>query len=187
VLREACRQAAAWLREHGPAAPQTMSVNVSARQLHEPGFVAEVAAALGEHGLPADRLVVEITESVAVRSETAWSALRGLRELGVRVSLDDFGTGQSALSLLASCQVDQIKLDRSFAPGPGPETVATAVVQVARALGIEAVAEGVETPAQADRLHALGFDRAQGFHFARPMPATDIDAALAHRYLLRAA
>ncbi|GAA0810369.1 putative bifunctional diguanylate cyclase/phosphodiesterase [Spirilliplanes yamanashiensis] len=178
VLREACRQAALWLRAHGDRAPRTVSVNVSARQLHEPGLAAEIADALRDHGLPAHRLVVEITESTAVEGEAAWATVARIRELGVRVSLDDFGTGQSTLTMLAHCQVDQIKLDRSFAPVPGPDTIATAVAQVARALGIETVAEGVETPAQAQRLHALGFARAQGFHFAHPMPAADIDAAL---------
>jgi EAL domain-containing protein (putative c-di-GMP-specific phosphodiesterase class I) len=105
--------------------------------------------------------------------------MRELRAMGVRLSLDDFGTGASTLSLLASCPVDQIKLDRSFVPGPGPAAIALAVLQLAKAFGVEAVAEGVETSAQAEKLADLGYERAQGFHFARPMPADQLAAVLA--------
>uniref|UniRef100_UPI0027419106 putative bifunctional diguanylate cyclase/phosphodiesterase n=1 Tax=Actinoplanes sp. RD1 TaxID=3064538 RepID=UPI0027419106 len=169
VLREACRQAAAWQRELGDRAPGSMSVNVSARQLQNAGFAQEVAAVLAETGLAASRLTIEITESVALGGGATHETLRELRALGVRLSLDDFGTGASTLSLLKNCPVDQIKLDRSFAPGPGPDAIAGAVLQLARTMGVEAVAEGVETPEQAERLGDLGYLRAQGFHFARPM------------------
>ena len=178
VLGSACRQAAAWIAELGGDAPGTMSVNASARQLQEPGFAADVAAALAGSGLAPHRLTIEITESTAVGGGATQETLRELRELGVRLSLDDFGTGASTLSLLADCPVDQIKLDRSFAPGPGPDAIAGAVLQLARAMGVEAVAEGVETPAQAARLGALGYVRAQGFHFARPMPPAQIMAGI---------
>jgi diguanylate cyclase (GGDEF)-like protein/PAS domain S-box-containing protein len=181
VLREACRQATAWIDELGDLAPGTMSVNASARQLQEPGFAAEVAAALRDSGLAAGRLTIEITESTAVGGGATQDNLRGLRALGVRLSLDDFGTGASTLSLLANCPVDQIKLDRSFAPGPGPDAIAGAVLQLARALGVEAVAEGVETPAQAAKLGDLGYVRAQGFHFARPMTPEDVGAGIRAR------
>jgi hypothetical protein len=96
-------------------------------------------------------------------------SLARLRRMGVRLSLDDFGTGQSTLTLLATCPVDQIKLDRSFVPGAGSDVIAAAVLQLARGFGVEAVAEGVETPAQAEHLAVLGYDRAQGFRFGRPM------------------
>ena len=178
VLREATRQAAAWIAEHGDAAPGTVSVNASARQLREPQFAGEVAEALRDSGLPAHRLTVEITESTAVGGGSTQDTLRVLREMGVRLSLDDFGTGASTLSLLATCPVDQIKLDRSFAPDPGPDAIALAVVQLAKAFGVEAVAEGVETPAQAEKLQSLGYERAQGFLFARPMPADQIVTVL---------
>ncbi|MDG6105457.1 EAL domain-containing protein [Dactylosporangium aurantiacum] len=165
VLREATREAAGW--DGG----RTVAVNVSARQLQREDFPADVAAALRDSGLPAHRLTVEITESTAVGGGATQDTLRELRALGVRIALDDFGTGQSTLSLLASCPVDQIKLDRSFVPGPGPDAIAGAVLQLARALGIEAVAEGVETAHQARRLHELGYTLAQGYHFGRPEPA----------------
>lgn len=171
VLREATHQAAAWAREHGPDVLRSVAVNVSARQLQDPGFVDDVAAALRDSGLPGRRLTVEITESTAVGGGATQVSLRALRAMGVRVSLDDFGTGHSTLSLLVDCLVDEIKLDRRFTPAPGEDAIAVAVLQLARALGIEAVAEGVETLAQADDLGHLGYGLAQGFHFARPMTA----------------
>jgi diguanylate cyclase (GGDEF)-like protein len=178
VLGEACRQGAQWHRDFSDRAPRSISVNMSARQLVLPTCADDVERVLQDSGLPADRLIVEITESTAVGGGATASNLRRIRALGVRVALDDFGTGQSTLSLLATIPVDQIKLDRSFAPAPGADVMATAVVQLARLLGLEAVAEGVETPAQADQLHAIGYEHAQGFHFARPMSSDDIAAAL---------
>ncbi|MCW2506437.1 MAG: putative diguanylate cyclase/phosphodiesterase with sensor [Actinomycetia bacterium] len=179
VLREACRQAAEWLTEFGNRAPATIAVNVSARQLQEARFAEDVMAALLSSGLEASRLVIEITESTAVGGGSTHETLRRLRELGVRVALDDFGTGQSTLTLLANCPVDQIKLDRSFVPAPGPDVIATAVVQLARALSLDVVAEGVETAEQATWLHSLGYGHAQGYHFARPLAAEAIGAAIA--------
>ncbi|MFD0525681.1 putative bifunctional diguanylate cyclase/phosphodiesterase [Paractinoplanes durhamensis] len=137
VLRSATREAATWPDE------LKVSVNVSARQLREAGFPAVVAAALRDSGLPAHRLTVEITESVAVGGGATAENLQGLRDLGVRLSLDDFGTGASTLSLLVTCPVNQIKLDRSFVPdGDASDAIADAVVQMARAFEVEAVAEG---------------------------------------------
>jgi diguanylate cyclase (GGDEF)-like protein/PAS domain S-box-containing protein len=181
VLREACAQMARW----GPAAPPTISVNVSARQLQDESFADEVALALRDAGLPPGRLTVEITESTAVGGEVTAESLTRLRRLGVRLSLDDFGTGQSTLTLLATFPVDQIKLDRSFVPDADSDVIAAAVLQLARGFGVEAVAEGVETAAQAEHLAALGYDRAQGYHFGRPMSGDDLVArpavALQHR------
>jgi EAL domain-containing protein (putative c-di-GMP-specific phosphodiesterase class I) len=179
VLREACRQAVAWRQEHRERAPATMSVNVSARQLQEASFADDVADALRDTGLEARRLTIEITESTAVGGLATTDTLTRLRAMGVRLALDDFGTGQSTLSLLANCPVDQIKLDRSFVPQADHDVIATAVLQLARGLGVEAVAEGVETAAQAERLSAMGYERAQGYHFARPMPADALGASLA--------
>ncbi|WP_052720671.1 putative bifunctional diguanylate cyclase/phosphodiesterase [Actinoplanes rectilineatus] len=176
VLREAVRQTAAWSLDHGDAAPGTVAVNVSAAQLREDGFAAEVAAVLRDAGLPAARLCAEITESTAIGGGATAQNLTALRELGVRLSLDDFGTGAATLSTLAACPVDQIKLDRSFVDGP--DAIPEAVIQLAHALGIEAVAEGIETPEQADRLARLGYELAQGYLFARPMPAAALSAWL---------
>ncbi|GAB2602468.1 hypothetical protein Aab01nite_62520 [Paractinoplanes abujensis] len=173
VLRAATREAATWPGE------LTVSVNVSARQLRDAGFPDVVAAALRDSGLPPHRLTVEITESVAVGGGATAENLQGLRDLGVRLSLDDFGTGASTLSLLATCPVHQIKLDRSFVPGSGgSDAIADAVAQMARAFAVQAVAEGIETAEQATRMAALGYDRAQGFHFARPMSGPDLSARL---------
>jgi diguanylate cyclase (GGDEF)-like protein len=179
VLRTACRQMAIWLAGHPVAALRTISVNVSARQLRDFTFTREVAAALTDNGLEPHRLTIEITESTAIGGGATADTLAGLRALGVRIALDDFGTGQSTLTLLATCPVDQIKLDRSFVPRDTTSVIAAAVLQLARGFGVEIIAEGVETNAEAQCLLALGYDRAQGYHFARPMPADAMDAVLA--------
>ncbi|UWZ51432.1 EAL domain-containing protein [Dactylosporangium aurantiacum] len=190
VLREACRQMARWLAEFGPDALQKVGPNVSVRQLHDPDFVADVRAALADSGLPADRLVLELTESAVLRGQQVSRALYQLHELGVRLALDDFGTGESSLSLLRSFPAAIIKLDKSFVDGieldpPGlPEAdagqaVARAVVQLALALGLDTIAEGIENQAQADRLVELGYSVGQGYHLARPMPAEGMTRLLA--------
>jgi EAL domain-containing protein (putative c-di-GMP-specific phosphodiesterase class I) len=169
---------ATWLHEHPDTAPRTISINVSARQLRELTFAHEVATALTDNNLEPHRLTIEITESTAVGGGATADTLVHLRALGVHIALDDFGTGQSTLTLLATCPIDQIKLDRSFVPDGTSTVIAAAVLQLARGLGIETVAEGVETTAQARSLLALGYDHAQGYHFARPMPADALDAMM---------
>jgi diguanylate cyclase (GGDEF)-like protein len=171
VMRTAFAQLAAWIAEHGEAAPGVLNVNVSARDLREPGFADSVAALLGEHSVAADRIVLEITETMALEPGQSIVNLHRLRALGIRVSLDDFGTGHSTLTLLHDCPIDEIKLDRSFtqAQVDGRPPVAAAVIHLAQALGLHAVAEGVETAEQAEQLLALGYTAAQGYYFARPM------------------
>jgi diguanylate cyclase (GGDEF)-like protein len=192
VLGEACRQAASWLAEFGPDVLQKIAPNVSARQLHDPDFVAEVRAVLAETGLPAERLVLELTESAVLRGPQVSRALRELHDAGVRMALDDFGTGESSLSLLRSFPASIVKLDKSFVDGieldePGSaaadarQAVARAVQQLAGALGLDTVAEGIENQEQADRLMRLGYTLGQGFHMARPMPAADLTRLLARR------
>ncbi|HEX8498441.1 MAG TPA: EAL domain-containing protein, partial [Actinomycetales bacterium] len=180
VLREACRQLAAWIAEHGDAAPALLNVNISARDLREPDFAGGVAAVLDEFGVAADRLVLEVTETMVVEAGLSVTNLDMLRALGVRISLDDFGTGHSTLTLLHDCPVDEIKLDRSFVQDDiaTRPTMATAVIHLARALGLHAVAEGVETADQARVLSNLGYVAAQGYHFARPMPPADFGVLL---------
>jgi diguanylate cyclase (GGDEF)-like protein len=198
VLREACWQAAAWLAEFGPDALQKVGPNVSARQLHDPDFVADVRAALADTGLPAERLVLELTESAVLRGPQVSKALYELHGHGVRMALDDFGTGESSLSLLRSFPAAIIKLDKSFVDGieldePGSpdadarQAVARAVLQLARALGLDTVAEGIENQEQADRLLQLGYSLGQGYHLARPMPAADMTRLLAAQRDLAAA
>jgi diguanylate cyclase (GGDEF)-like protein/PAS domain S-box-containing protein len=183
ILHEACRQAAEWLKVFGSRAPERMSVNVSARQLIDPDFPATVEAALLASGLPAHRLTVEITETAVFDGGPALEAVQAMRALGVRVALDDFGTGHSSLGLLRTCPIDVLKVDKSFVDGVAQsleqEAIVTSVSQIGTAMRLQVVAEGVETALQADRLHALGYRFAQGFHFARPMLADDIETQLA--------
>ncbi len=124
------------------------------------------------------RLVAEVTETAVLGTGEALDAVRELHELGMRVALDDFGTGQSSLSLLVDCPVDVLKVDKSFVDGvtavSAQAVIVDGLIGITDGLRIEAVAEGVETADQAHRLHKLGYRYAQGFHFARPMPADDI-------------
>jgi diguanylate cyclase (GGDEF)-like protein len=180
VLRTACRQAAQWLERYGVHAPATMSVNVSARQLLETSFPQLVAAALADAALPAHRLTIEITETAVFGGGQAVDVVIAVHDLGVRIALDDFGTGHSSLGLLRSVPVDVIKADKGFVDGvtgtAEQEAIATSISQIAQALGLHAVAEGVESAAQAQRLHRLGYPLAQGFHFARPLSPAELEA-----------
>ena len=186
VLRETCRQTAAWLAEFGTEALQKGAANVSARQLHDPDFVADVRAALADNGLPSDRLVLELTESAVLRGRQVLRTLHELDGMGIRLALDDFGTGESSLSLLRSFPAAIVKLDKSFVDGieiddgdpAAREAVARAVIQLAGALRLDAVAEGIENAAQARRLRDLGYTLGQGYHLGRPMPAAEMGGLL---------
>ncbi|MEU4158949.1 bifunctional diguanylate cyclase/phosphodiesterase [Actinoplanes sp. NPDC026670] len=175
VLRRACADAAAWHRRWGT----TVTVNVSPRQLADPHFTVKALAALRASGLPAAALTLEITEGVLVRSGAhaaqALLHLSALRAEGVRVAIDDFGTGYSSLAYLRDLPIDVLKIDRSFMPADDTDVqqsvLVRAIVDLATGLGLTTVAEGVETGAQAALLHDLGCHRAQGYHFARPVPA----------------
>ncbi|GIE97526.1 hypothetical protein Ari01nite_49910 [Paractinoplanes rishiriensis] len=172
VLREACGQAARWRAELGDAAPQRISVNVSARQLTRPGLAAVVAGALADSGLPASCLTIEVTETAVFEGGRAVEALHELQRLGVRIALDDFGTGHSSLTLLQTVPAQVLKVDKSFIDEVtmrGRQAViCTALIQVADGLGMTAVAEGVETAEQAAELYRLGYRLAQGYWFGRP-------------------
>jgi predicted signal transduction protein with EAL and GGDEF domain len=178
VLGEACRQGAAW-RSQRPAAAFTISVNLSAKSFASPALVSRVAAALGAAGLPPRALQLEITESVAIGDpDRVRQVLIELRALGVGVSLDDFGTGYCALSYLQEFPVDTLKIDRSFvskiAEGGDPMEIIRLIVGLARTLGMDVVAEGMETSAQVDRLAALGCGFGQGHYFAKPLAPADV-------------
>jgi diguanylate cyclase (GGDEF)-like protein len=174
VLRTACAQAVEWRTTLGVAAPSRMSVNVSARQLAEPGFAELVREVLTDTGLPPSCLSLEVTETAIFDSDRSVTTLLEIRRLGVRIALDDFGTGYSSLSLLQTVPVDILKVDKSFVDDittPGRDTViAAALIHVADGLGLTAVAEGVETAEQAAELYRLGYRYAQGYHFGRPVP-----------------
>jgi diguanylate cyclase (GGDEF)-like protein len=168
---------------HAAGVDVPVSVNVSARSLLDPSFPAQVADALRRHRAPADRLVLEITESVAVSDQDIVDdVLAELRGAGVQLSLDDFGTGYSSLSIVTRVPVDEIKIDRSFVDemidSAAAEAVVRGAVELGARLGVRVVAEGVETTEQRDALIALGCPSAQGYHFCRPMPADRIVQAL---------
>jgi diguanylate cyclase (GGDEF)-like protein len=188
VLHEVCRQAALWAADASPeSGPLGVAVNLSARQLSHPDVVATVAEALAVSGLPPNLLVLEITESVLMTDhELAVTILHALRSLGVRLSVDDFGTGQSSLGYLKTLPVHSLKIDRSFVDGlgtdPDDSAIVAAVVHLGHALGLTVTAEGIETPLQLSELRTLGCDLGQGFYFARPQPG-EIAAALVHHRL----
>jgi diguanylate cyclase (GGDEF)-like protein/PAS domain S-box-containing protein len=183
VLADAIRQRSEWESEHGDEAPWSIAVNVSALQLSGPKAVDAVARVLGRWHWAPERLVLELTESVLMDEVSeAHAMLERLKELGVKLAIDDFGTGYSSLSYLHRFPVDQVKLDRAFvssidADGEG-SPIARAVINMAHALDISVTAEGVETDEQLLGLRKLECDRAQGFLFARPMPATEFSALL---------
>ena len=188
VLREACAQAAAWAAESFGHDPLAVSVNISARQLADDDLVSTVSAALLDSGLDPTLLVLEITESTLAGGdrEQAIEVLHRLTETGVRVGIDDFGTGHSSLAHLRSLPVHTLKIDQSFieALGKDPEGAAiiTAVVQLGHALGLSVTAEGVETPSQLSELRTLGCDLGQGYYFAHPQPGAIVRALVHHRF-----
>jgi diguanylate cyclase len=177
ILRSACRQAAEWRAALGDVAPERVSVNVSARQLAQPGFAGLVSEALRDSGLPPSGLVVEVTETAVFEGGRALEALHEIRALGVRIALDDFGTGHSSLGLLQTVPVDILKVDKSFVDNitlAGRHAViATSLVDIGNGLGLTAVAEGVETGEQAAELYRLGYRLAQGYHFGKPVAEPD--------------
>jgi diguanylate cyclase (GGDEF)-like protein/PAS domain S-box-containing protein len=177
VLRQSCIEAATW-----PSALH-VAVNLSVRQLADRAIVAVVADALQASGLEAGRLTLEVTESALMaNAEMAVDCLNDLKALGVRLAIDDFGTGYSSLVYLKRMPVDAIKVDRSFVDGLGDDAEDTAivssVVSLAHAVGVQAIAEGVETAAQQTHLQDLGCDLAQGYLWSRPVPAHELRALL---------
>ncbi|MGZ6640257.1 MAG: EAL domain-containing protein [Solirubrobacteraceae bacterium] len=181
VLREACATLA---RVHGTTGMTHLQVgiNIAPRQIEQPEFCAQVRAAIAEHGLAADRVVLEITESTMLESgDHVVATLRELEQLGVRLAMDDFGTGYSSLAVLHRFPLHNLKVDRSFVAHVGDDhgaSIAAAIVSMAKALGLVCLAEGIEDERQRDALLGLGCHLAQGFHFARPMPAEDLTRAL---------
>ncbi|GAA4602204.1 diguanylate cyclase (GGDEF)-like protein [Actinoplanes octamycinicus] len=181
VIETACADAARWQHRHGAGAPR-VNINVSARQLLDPDLPDQVASTIARYRLDPDKITLEITETAVFGGGAALNTVHDLRDLGVGVALDDFGTGQSSLTLLRTCPVTTLKVDKSFIDELNgtaeQEAIATSLSTIAATLGLRAVAEGVETQAQASRLEALGYRYAQGYFFAKPGPAALIDAAL---------
>ena len=173
VMREACRQAAQWNKIDG-CEDIGITVNLSMRQLQDVTLVNTLTNALKDSGLPAAKLVLEITESMlALDADRSAGILEQLKTIGVKLAIDDFGTGYSSLSYLREFPVDSIKIDRSFInelhKSPTSTALIDAVVNLSRALGAYTVAEGIEYSDQADLLQRLGCDRGQGFYYCRPL------------------
>jgi EAL domain-containing protein (putative c-di-GMP-specific phosphodiesterase class I) len=180
MLRASCRQMASWQARYGSDAPSRVCVNISPLQLRQSGFVHEVASVLKETGLPGTSLCLELTESAVMEDPSfAAASFAALRELGVTVALDDFGTGYSSLALLRTLPVDLLKIDRSFLSEleqDGNARVVAAVVGLGQALGLDVVAEGVETREQVAELVRLGCPLAQGYLFSRPLSPGQLES-----------
>jgi diguanylate cyclase (GGDEF)-like protein len=184
VLRTACAQFMRWRRTLGVLAPTLLAVNLSRGQLAQPGFVDFVRQTLAATGLRADQLQLEVTESLAAQDTTVQARLRELKALGITLALDDFGTGYSSLASLHLLPVGTVKVDRSFVSeavtSAHHRVLVEATVRVAKSLGMDTVAEGVETADQAALLRELGCDKGQGYFFSRPLAVEDLQAWLTH-------
>jgi EAL domain-containing protein (putative c-di-GMP-specific phosphodiesterase class I) len=186
VLEKTCRQLRRWQDRYPRAMPLVACVNVSAGQLRYPDLLHEVRSALEESGIEARNLVLEITESALMENmKTSMTLLKELKRLGVRVSLDDFGSDYSSLTYLMQLPVDFVKIDGSVARCLGVTSKARVIVEtmisLAHALGLKAVGEGVESAEQLEHFRSMGCDLVQCYHLARPMPNGEIDRLLETR------
>ena len=184
VLDETLRQLAAWQR--GDLSFERISVNVSPRQFEDGNLVGHVREALARHGVEPSLLELEVTESLLCGDVTAASAqLSALRAMGVTIAMDDFGTGYSSMALLRTLPIDVIKIDRAFVRDlevdPNAVAIARTIVTLGRSLGLRLIAEGIETPGQADILRGMGCDELQGYLFGQPMPASEFELLPAMR------
>jgi diguanylate cyclase (GGDEF)-like protein len=180
VLHTACTQMAAW---HAKGDTLTLSVNVSARQLDHDSIVTDIRNALKVSGLPAESLIIEVTETALMRNADATTQrLRTIRQLGVRIAVDDFGTGYSSLAYLRQFPVDCLKIDRTFTnaatSSPGSKALIKTLVQLGKDLGLTTLAEGVETTEEMDLLRGAQVDQAQGFLMARPLDPETLETQL---------
>ncbi|WP_422126808.1 EAL domain-containing protein [Thioalkalivibrio sulfidiphilus] len=185
VLQTACQQLALWHRE-SQWMRINMAVNVSAKQFRHPDFVREVAEILQSTGAPAQHLVLELTESLLLEdTETVITRMNALRELGVGFALDDFGTGYSSLSYLKRLPLSLLKIDQSFVRDilvdANDAAIAEMIITLAKTLGLEVIAEGVETPEQRDFLLEMGCHQFQGYLFGRPGPVDQLEKRLVGR------
>lgn len=178
VMRDACRQAAAWEGD------MRVAINLSARQFLDKDLDAHVTAALSESGLSPDRLELELTETVAmVDHDHSRSTLTKLRDQGLKLAIDDFGTGYASMSSLRKLPFNKLKIDREFVSDvdrlPQSQAICSAMIALGRGLGMEVLAEGTETSAEVDFLRASGCSLFQGFHFARPVASADLATTIA--------
>ena len=183
VLRQAMEQAAEWHSQHPARADLHVTVNLSARQLQDPGLPFAVASAIDELDLDPASVTLEITESVLMHDrDVSLARLLDLKFLGVRLAIDDFGTGYSSLAYLQRFPLDVLKVDKAFvdgvALGPEESALASAIIRLGHTLHLRTVAEGVESPEQVAHLRRLGCQEAQGFLWAQPLPPSEITACL---------
>ncbi|WP_038854790.1 putative bifunctional diguanylate cyclase/phosphodiesterase, partial [Mycobacterium avium] len=187
VMRSACADFSRW-RANGVGHGAMLRINVSPIQLISRGFVETVADTIGEFGIDAGSVCLEITERAVVHdTETTRKTLSELKEVGVQIAIDDFGTGYAVLSHLKSLPVDMLKIDAGFVREVGTDAgdlaIVRAIIGLAEAFGLEVVAEGVETPAAALTLMQHGCHRAQGFLLSRPIPGEAMEALLSARWM----
>ncbi|MEX2246861.1 MAG: EAL domain-containing protein [Dehalococcoidia bacterium] len=183
VLREACVQARRWQLEFPSDTPLTIAVNVSPRQVHQPGLLDAVKEALRESQLPPETLTLEITETVMMQdTDLAASRLNELKQLGIRIAIDDFGTGYSSLGYLRRFPVDILKIDKSFIDGVGARgkerELAQSIIELGQTLNLEIVAEGIEGADQLGWLRSRSCGLGQGFYFAEPIAGAELTAFL---------
>ena len=186
VLREACRQMRVWHVQFPLSPPLTISVNISGKQFSQPGLIEQIEQILQETGLDAHSLKLEITESVLVENpESATIMLLQLQALGIRLSIDDFGTGYSSLSYLSRFPIDTLKIDRSFIDGMDIDAekieIVRTILALACNLGMDVVAEGVETKKQLHQLNVLNCDFGQGYFFSKPLDSETTEALIAEQ------
>jgi diguanylate cyclase (GGDEF)-like protein/PAS domain S-box-containing protein len=186
VIEEACAQMANWRAQGLP--PVNVSINLSALQLRDAHLLDMLSGSLQRHAIPAGQLELELTESMLMdRADSTLQRMQAIRRLGVSLAIDDFGTGYSSLNYLNRFPIDKLKIDRSFVhdmlEDPTDRAITMAIIGLGHTLGLKVVAEGVETAAEAALLRGAHCDELQGFHFARPMSAVDLQVWLAQRTL----
>jgi EAL domain-containing protein (putative c-di-GMP-specific phosphodiesterase class I) len=184
VVEEAARQSAAWGAGGPTGAGRFLAVNLSPLALVQPGFVTHVSRVLDATRLSPDQLVLEVTETVQPDPRGVATALTGLKALGARLAIDDFGTGFASLSRLLESPFDVIKLDESLVHAmqtdPRAAAIVSGIADLARRLGAQTIAEGLESAAQVTELRQLGCDLGQGFHFSTPLTVSELEAQLVH-------
>jgi EAL domain-containing protein (putative c-di-GMP-specific phosphodiesterase class I) len=183
VFQTACEHTQVWRQSH-PQAALSIAVNLSPRHLQQMDLIDEIAALLREHDIPAGNMVLELTENILMQdSEGTISKLRQLKDLGVKLAIDDFGTGFSSLGYLKRFPIDYLKIAKYFVDGlkagATDSELVHAIIKLGKALGLQIVAEGIETDIQHERLRALGCHLGQGNRLARPLAIDEVDSLLA--------
>lgn len=189
ILAKACRQLQEWLQWLPADIPLQVNINLSARQFEHPELVENIANLLEQTGLPAKHLKIELTETVFIEdTERTITTLYRLKALGIKLAIDDFGTGWSSLSYLKRFPIDALKIDQAFVRGllddPGDQAIVLAVITLARTLGLQVIAEGVESAEQMNLLNEFGCYIGQGYYFSKPVPADDMFDLLQKQYTL---